>query len=80
MYYLYCDPNEDELASNEHSKKYHFSTLEEQAKKLEIELKQVQAQEQVGNIKVHVVDWQLNFYVTFQHLRTQSCYSTQSTQ
>ena len=49
MYYLYCDPNEDELASNEHSKKHHFSTLEEQAKKLEIELKQVQAQEQVGN-------------------------------
>eukprot|EP00731_Ephydatia_muelleri_P012364 Em0006g1258a len=46
MYYLYCDPNEDELASNEHSKKHHFSTLEEQAKKLEIELKQVQAQEQ----------------------------------
>ena len=44
-----------------------FPLWRSKAKKLEIELKQVQAQEQVGNIKVHVVDWQLNFYVTFQH-------------
>lgn len=66
MYHLYRDPNENDLASNEHTKN-HFSTLEEQAKKLEIELKEVKAQEQVGNKIAHEGHSYWRLHVNVKH-------------
>lgn len=52
MYFLYRDPNEEDVMACEHNKG-HCSSLEEQAKKLQFELMALKAQEQVKRKQLH---------------------------